>query len=315
MRGALLVAARRIGTLLIVFLGVTFLIYVMTFALPGDPIRALGGDRPLTDATVHTLQARYHLDEPLWQRYLRYLGGLLHGDFGTDFNGVPVGEQMAQRWPVTIVLALTAWVIEVVVGIALGVAAALRRGRAVDRAVLVSTITVAAIPVFVLGVSLQLVFAVRLHWFPVAGTAQGWPVSFLLPALVIALFGLASVSRLTRASVIETLATDHIRAATASGLSRRRIIGVHVLRNSLIPPVTYLATDLGLLMGGTVIVEGIFNVPGIGNLLFQGIRSHEGATVVGISTALILVFLLTSLLVDGLHALLDPRIRTRGTTS
>ncbi|KQO62995.1 ABC transporter permease [Curtobacterium sp. Leaf261] len=306
-----LAVGRRFGGLVIVFLGVTFLIYAMTFALPGDPIRALGGDRPLTDAVVRALRAEYHLDQPLWEQYLQYIGGLFRGDFGTDFTGESVGAQMASRWPVTITLALTAWVLEIVLGIGLGVVSALRRGTVLDRTVLVSTIVVGAVPVFVLGVALQIVFSVRLRWFPVAGTTSGWPMAYILPALVIALFGLAAVSRLTRTSMLETLDTDYVRTARAKGLAPGRVVGVHVMRNSLIPTATYLATDLGYLMGGTVIVEGIFNLPGVGNLLFQAIRSHEGATVVGISTALILVFLVTSVLVDLLHAALDPRVRRR----
>jgi peptide/nickel transport system permease protein/oligopeptide transport system permease protein len=306
-----LAVGRRFGGLVIVFLGVTFLIYAMTFALPGDPIRALGGDRPLTESVVRALRAEYHLDQPLWEQYLRYIGGLFRGDFGTDFSGESVGEQMASRWPVTITLALSAWVLEIVIGIGLGVVSALRRGTVLDRTVLVGTIVVGAVPVFVLGVALQIVFSVRLRWFPVAGTTAGWPMAYILPALVIALFGLAAVSRLTRTSMLETLDTDYVRTARAKGLAPGRVVGVHVMRNSLIPTATYLATDLGYLMGGTVIVEGIFNLPGVGNLLFQAIRSHEGATVVGISTALILVFLVTSVLVDLLHAALDPRVRRR----
>ncbi|WP_411700243.1 ABC transporter permease [Conyzicola sp.] len=304
-----LALAGRIGGLAIVFFGVTFLIYVMVFSLPGDPIRALAGDRPLTDATIATLRARYHLDEPLLQQYLRYIGGLFRGDFGVNFDDRQVSELMASRWPVTITLALTAWVIEIVVGIALGIVSALRRGTLVDKGILATTILTSAIPVFVVGVAAQLVFSVRLEWFPVAGSTAGWPTSYILPALVIAAFGLASVSRLMRSSVIDNLGADYVRTATAKGLGDRRIIGVHVMRNSLIPAVTFLATDLGYLLGGTVIIEGIFNLPGVGNLLFQAIKTHEGPTVVGISTSLILIFLLTSLVVDAIHALLDPRVR------
>ena len=304
-----LAVVERVGGLAVVFVGVTFVIYFTVFALPGDPIRALGGDRPLSDAVVRALRAEYHLDEPLWQQYTRYIGGLFRGDFGTTFTGQPVGDQMASRWPVTVTLALSAWLLEIVVGIGLGVLSGLRRGTLVDKAILGGTIVASAIPVFVVGVTLQLVFAVRLDWFPVAGVTAGWPAAYALPAIVIALFGLASVSRLTRASVLENLSSDYVRTARAKGLAPRRVIGVHVMRNSLIPTATFLATDLGYLLGGTVIIEGIFNLPGVGNLLFGAIRSHEGATVVGISTALILVFLVTSLLVDAIHALLDPRVR------
>ncbi|RXZ70439.1 ABC transporter permease [Agromyces albus] len=299
----------RAGGLLVVFVGVTFLIYLMVFGLPGDPIRALGGDRPLTDSVVATLRERYNLDAPLWQQYVDYLAGLLRGDFGIDFTGRSVGGQMAARWPVTIALALTAWAIELIVGLVLGVIAAIRAGTVVDKSILGVTIVASAVPVFVLGSTAQLVLGVRLGWFPVAGTAAGWPTAYLLPALVIAVFGLAAVSRLMRTSVLENINADYVRTARAKGLDEGKVIGVHVMRNSMIPAVTYLATDLGFLLGGTVIIEGIFNLPGVGNLLFQAIRSHEGPTVVGVSTALIVIFLITSLIVDGLHIALDPRIR------
>ena len=300
---------RRLGGLVIVFLGVTLLIYFLVFALPGDPIRALGGDHPLPDAVVRALRAKYHLDEPFFEQYVRYLGGLLHGDFGVDFEGNSVAGQMAARWPVTITLALTAWLFEIVLGIGLGMLSALTKGTMLDRGILGGTIVVSAIPVFVLGVTAQLLFSVKWKVFPVAGTVQGWPLSYILPALVIACFGLAAVSHLTRTSMLDNLSADYVRTARAKGLTSSRVIGVHVMRNSLIPTVTYLATDLGYLLGGTVVIEGIFNLPGVGNLLFAAIRAHEGATVVGISTALIIVFLLTSLAVDALHAVLDPRVR------
>jgi peptide/nickel transport system permease protein/oligopeptide transport system permease protein len=300
---------RRAAELAIVFVGVTLIIYLMVFALPGDPIQALGGDRPLPANVVTELRERYHLDEPVLQQYARYLGGLFQGDLGTNFTGQSVSERMSLRWPVTITLALTAWGIEVVLGVLLGLFAGLRHGRAGDRFVLAGTILATSVPVFVVAVSAQLVFGVRLGWFPVAGTNEGWPTSYLLPALVIAVFGLASVTRLMRGSVVDTLQSDFVRTLRAKGLRRREVVGVHVMRNSAIPVLTFLAIDLGYLLGGTVVVEGVFNLPGVGNLLFQAIRTHEGPTVVGVSTALIIIFLLTNLVVDLLSSVLDPRIR------
>lgn len=164
-RTALRVGQRLLG-LVVVFLGVTFVIYLMVFSLPGDPIRALGGDRPLTETVIANLRAEYHLDEPVGEQYLRFLGGLLHGDLGTSFTGRSVTEQLRERWPVTIVLALTAWVFEIVLGVGLGILAALRRGTVIDKGVLAATIVLSAIPVFVLGSVAQLVFGVRLGWFP-----------------------------------------------------------------------------------------------------------------------------------------------------
>ncbi|WP_432512557.1 ABC transporter permease [Kineococcus sp. SYSU DK001] len=300
---------RRLGELVVVFLGVTFVLHALVFALPGDPVAALGGDRPLSPSVVAQLRAEHHLDEPLWRQYLLHLAGLLRGDLGTDFAGRPVTEQMAARWPTTVTLALTAWAMQVVGGIVLGVVAGVRRGTVLDRGVLLLTVVVSAVPVFVLAVTARLVFGVRLGVLPVAGDAAGWPTAFLMPAAVIAVFGLAPVARLVRGSVAGTLGSDFVRTHRAKGFTPGRVLAVHVSRNSAIPVVTFLATDLGLLLGGAVVVEGVFNLPGVGQLLVSAVSTHEGATVVGVSTALILVFLLTSLVVDVVASALDPRIR------
>jgi oligopeptide transport system permease protein len=302
---------RRLLEIVIVFIGITLLIYFLVYALPGDPIKALGGSRPLPETVVETLRAKYHLDEPFWQQYLRYLGGLFHGDFGVDFSDRSVGAQMASRWPVTIRLGLTAWVIEVVVGIGLGIVAALRKGRWPDRVVLLFTIAVTSIPVFVLGALAQLLLGVKWKLFPVAGISAGWPSAYFVPAVVLAVFGLAAVSRLVRTSMLENLSADYVRTARAKGMTGRRVLWVHVMRNSMIPAVTYLAVDLGYLLGGTVVIEGLFNLPGIGQMLFAAIRAHEGPTVVGVSTVLILIFLIANVLVDVLQGWLDPRVRSR----
>lgn len=300
---------RRIIEFAIVFVGVTFIIYATVWALPGDPIAALGGDRPLPPNVVAELREQFHLDDPLWQQYLRYLGGLFTGDLGTTFNGASVAERMASRWPVTITLAITAWIIEVVFGIALGLWAGLKKDSAVDRTVLFGTILATSIPIFVLAVSAQLVFGLQLKWVPIAGDEAGWPISYLLPAIVIAVFGLASIARLMRGSVIDSMESDFVRTLRAKGMPQSRIVGIHVLRNSVAPVLTFVAIDFGFLLGGAVVVEGIFNLPGIGELLFSAIRTHEGPTVVGVGTTLILIFLVLSMLVDLLNSALDPRIR------
>lgn len=308
-----MILARRIGARIaefaLVFVGVTFIIYATVWALPGDPIAALGGDRPLPDNVVAQLRAQFHLDDPLWQQYLRYLGGLFVGDLGTTFSGVPVADRMASRWPVTITLALTAWAIEVVIGVALGLVAGLRRDSAIDRTVLFGTILATSIPIFVVAVSAQLVFGLHLGWLPIAGTDAGWPVAYILPAAVIALFGLASIARLMRGSVIDSMESDFVRTLRAKGMPGSRIVGLHVMRNSVAPVLTFVAIDLGFLLGGAVVVEGIFNLPGIGQLLFSAIRTHEGPTVVGVGTTLILIFLVLNVVVDLLNSLLDPRSR------
>lgn len=299
---------RRLLQTIPVLLGTTFLVFVMVFAIPGDPIRALAGDRPMAEGTYLELRDRYNLEDPLLVQYGKYMWGLLHGDFGQDFNGRAVAEIMSERFPVTVKLALVALAFEVVLGIAAGVLAALRRKSFMDSLVLVSTTAIVSIPTFVLGFSLQLLLGVQLGWFPIAGLADG-ARSYLLPGFVLGALSLAYVARLTRTSLVENLRSDYVRTATAKGASRRRVVGIHALRNSLIPVITFLGVDLGALMGGAIVTEGIFNLPGIGQQVFLSVRAQEGPVVVGIVTALVLVFILANLVVDLIYGLLDPRIR------
>lgn len=300
--------ARRLLQAIPVFLGTTFLIFSLVFAIPGDPIRALSGDKPISPSVYAELQDRYNLDDPFLVQYGKYMGNLVQGDFGQSFRGREVTEIMKERFPVTVKLALFAFMFEILIGIAAGVMAGLRRGSFMDNLVLISTTCVVSIPVFVLGFTAQIMLGVKLGWFPIAGLNQGWK-SYLLPAFVLAALSLAYVARLTRTSLVENLRSDYIRTAVAKGLPRKRVVGRHALRNSLIPVVTYLGIDLGALMGGAIVTEGIFNIPGIGQQVFVSIRSQEGPVVVGITTALVLVYITANLLVDVLYGVLDPRIR------
>jgi peptide/nickel transport system permease protein/oligopeptide transport system permease protein len=197
----------------------------------------------------------------------------------------------------------------VIVGLSAGILAGLRRGGFFDNFVLMTTTLLIAIPVFVLGFIGQLVLGLKLSVFPIAGIDDGWPYSYILPAMVLAGIQLASLTRLVRTSLVENLRADYVRTAIAKGLSRRRVVGRHAFRNSLIPVVTLLGLDIGTLISGAIITEGIFNIPGIGRQLFLAIQQQENTVVVGISTALVLIFIVSNLLVDILYGTLDPRIR------
>lgn len=302
-------ALRRAAQACGVFLGITMLIYAFVYLIPGDPIKALSPGRPLPANVVVTLRERYNLNDPAWEQYLKYLKGLLHGNLGTDFYGRSVAGLMGERWPITLRLAGTAWLFEIIFGIGLGVWSATRRNCISDRVILLVGVGLISVPAFVLALAGQLLFGVKAGLVPIAGIEDGWPRSYLLPAVVLASFGLASVSRLVRSSVIENLRADYVRTAYAKGLTTRRVVLRHILRNSLVAAVTYLALDLGYLLGGTVVVEGIFNLPGIGQLLFTSIQQKNGPTVVGIGTLLVMVFLVLNLAVDLLYGVLDPRIR------
>jgi oligopeptide transport system permease protein len=299
---------RRMLQFIPVFIGATFLIFAAVFAIPGDPIRALAGDKPMPPSVQQQLEQEYNLDEPLLTQYALYVTGLLQGDFGEDFRGREVTEIMAERIPVTIRLAIVAFLFEVVVGLTAGVLAGLRNGGFIDYLVKVSTIALISIPVFVLGFVAQILFGIQWSIFPVAGIQEGW-YSYILPGMVLGAVSLAYIARLTRTSLIENLRADYVRTATAKGLKPGRVVGIHTLRNSLIPVITFLGVDLGALMGGAIITETIFNLPGIGQAVYQAVLRQEGTVVVGIVTFLVLVFMISNLLVDVLYAVLDPRIR------
>ncbi len=300
---------RRILAMIPVFLGATLLIYAMVFLLPGDPIAALGGDRPVSPALAAQLRAQYHLDDPFWLQYLKYLQGLTRGDLGRSFSGLPVKDVLAQAFPVTIRLAMVALAVEALFGIGFGVVAGLRKGGVFDATVLVTSLVIIAVPIFVLGFLAQFVFGVKLGIAPVT---VGDRVTFgrlLLPGFVLGAVSFAYVVRLTRSAVSENAAADYVRTATAKGLSRPRVVTVHILRNSLIPVVTFLGADVGALLAGAIVTEGIFNIHGVGGALYQAITRQEAPTVVSIVTVLVVVYLLANLLVDVLYAALDPRIR------
>ncbi|MBI2700475.1 ABC transporter permease [Mycobacterium gordonae] len=300
---------RRVAVMIPVFLGATLLIYGMVFLLPGDPVAAIAGDRPLSPEVAAQLRARYHLDDPFLVQYLRYLGGLLHGDLGRAYSGLPVSAVLAHAFPVTIRLALIALVVEGVLGIGFGVVAGLRQGGVFDATVLVTGLVIIAIPIFVLGFLAQFVFGVQLGWAPVTVGGRATFGRLLLPGIVLGLVSFAYVVRLTRSAVATNAHADHVRTATAKGLSRPRVVTVHILRNSLIPVVTFLGADLGALMGGAIVTEGIFNIHGVGGVLYQAVTRQEAPTVVSIVTVLVLIYVVSNLLVDLLYAALDPRIR------
>jgi peptide/nickel transport system permease protein/oligopeptide transport system permease protein len=291
-----------------VFFLATALIHALVFLIPGDPIRALAGERTMAPTVREALTEQYNLDDPWPVQYGKYMVGVMQGDFGTDFRNRPVSDLMRDRIPRTALLAGMAFVFEVIIGIVAGVVAGVRQKGFIDSLVLISTLVVIAIPIFVLGFLAQLLLGVRLGWFAVAVGNQGW-TAYFLPAIVLGSVSLAYVARLTRASIVENLRADYVRTATAKGLSRQRVVGIHTLRNSMIPVVTYLGVDLGALMGGAIITETIFNIPGLGRAVFEGATRQEGTVVVGITTFLVIVYMVSSLLVDILYAVMDPRIR------
>ncbi|MDK8536065.1 ABC transporter permease [Corynebacterium propinquum] len=300
---------RRVLQMVPVFFGATFLIFALVFLMPGDPVEALGGDRGLSDIARQRIQEEYNLDKPFLVQYLLYLKGIFTLDFGMTFSGQPVSSVMANAFPVTIKLTVMAVVFETVFGVLFGFIAGVRRGGIFDSTVLVLSLLVIAIPSFVIGFVMQFLIGVKWGLLPVTVGRDESFLELLMPATVLGAVSLAYVIRLTRQSVSENLRADYVRTARAKGMSGGSVMTRHVLRNSMIPVVTFIGADLGILMGGAIITEGIFGINGIGGTLYQAIIRGEPATVVSITTVLVIVYIIANLLVDLMYAVLDPRIR------
>ena len=329
--------ARRLLQFIPTALGSIFLLHYLTslgIQLTGNPVRAIFGDRRPSEAQLQALSEALGLADPCLQRvgdpcvalYVDRLSAIfLQFDFGINFNRRPVVDIIAGAIPFTIKLVIIAILFEAIVGIAAGVLAGLRGGGFFDYLVKISTVLLISVPVFVLGFLVRDLGMVNFgnivrgwDWVPdVISTGVMSPVykpdypwaSLVVPGLVLGALSLATTARLTRTSILENVRADYVRTAKAKGLSKKRVIGVHTLRNSLIPVVTYLGVDIGALMGGAVVTEGIFGVPGIGREIFRAIIAGEPSVILGIVTFLVLVFLVVNLLVDVLYAVLDPRIR------
>lgn len=300
---------RRLLQLIPVFFGATFLIYLMVFALPGDPIAALFGGKTPPPAVIDALRAQYNLDKPFIVQYLIWVGGVFTGDFGIAYNGQAVSDIMARAFPLTAKLAVLALLFEAIIGITVGLVAGLRKGGVFDTVSLVVSLLLISVPTFVVGFLIQYIFGVELALIPTSVSANAGISAYIAPAFVLASVSIANVLRLTRSSVAENMGADFVRTASAKGLSRGRVIRVHILRNSLIPVVTYLGIDLGALMVGAIVTEGIFNIPGVGGTVYQAVIRGEGPTVVSFVAVMVIIFMLANLLVDILYAVLDPRIR------
>ncbi|TDC95871.1 ABC transporter permease [Saccharopolyspora aridisoli] len=300
---------RRLLQLIPVFIGTTLIIYLLVWAIPGDPFAGKCGERGCPPAYIAEMHDKYNLDDPLIVQYFKYLGKLLTGDFGETYAGVQVSQLIEQAYPTTIKLAVVALIIEALIGLAAGILTGLRGRGFADNLVLVSTLFLISLPVFVTGFVLQIVLGSELGIIKTTVSSQPSIGELIVPGFVLGSLSMAYVARLTRTSLMENRRADFVRTAVAKGLGPKRVVGVHLLRNSLIPVITFLGTDLGALMGGAIVTEGVFNIRGIGGLIFKAILTKEGTTVTGIVTLLVLVYLLMNLLVDVLYAVLDPRIR------
>ncbi|MDQ3897603.1 MAG: ABC transporter permease [Actinomycetota bacterium] len=301
---------RRLLQMVLVLFGASIILFICLFIVPGDPIRTAQGEgHQIDQATYDAIAHRYHLDEPLPQQYVHYVGRLVKGDLGESYTfRRPVTTIISEKLGNTVRLALAAILLQIVLGLVAGVIAAVFRYSFLDVLVTLATTIAIGVPVFVIGLALQNIFAINLHWLPLQGRREGFR-SIILPALTLAAVDTALVARLTRGSMLEVMRADYIRTAMAKGLSKRVVLLKHALRNSIIPVLTYLGIAFGGLLGGAVITETIFNWDGVGLALVNAIQSQDNPVVLGVVTYAVGVFVLVNLVVDVSYAFLDPRIR------
>ncbi len=303
------VVERLLGAIPTLFL-VVVLAFMLVRAAPGGPFDE---ERVLPADVAANIDAYYHLDEPLPQQFLRYVSGLLRGDFGPSYRyrDHTVGELIADAFPVSLKLGTLAMLVAIIVGTALGTLAALRVNAVTDRVVTGFAMTGISIPVFVIAPLLVLFFAVRLDWLPAGWSGAGGGARMVLPVVALALPQIAYITRLTRASMIDVLSSGFIRTARAQGLGTWRVVRLHALRPAMLPVLSYLGPAVAAVLTGSVVVEEIFGIPGLGQFFVRGALNRDYTLVLGIVVFYAALIVLFNLVVDVLYGFIDPRVRYR----
>ncbi len=299
---------RRLLRAIAALWGITTIVFIV-LRLSGDPVPLmLPPDAPT--AEMDRVRAQLGLDQPFVVQYWRYLTGLVQGDLGRSYlQRSEVSELIAARLPATLLLMAGAIVCELILGLTMGIFAALRRGSAVDTGLMLTSFVAVSAPQFVVGLLLLYVFAVRLGWFPIGG--YGTFAHLVLPSLTLGILGSGWYARMMRSSMIEVLRQDYIRTARAKGLARRRVILRHAMPNAILPIIAMIGIDIGIFMGGIVVVESVFGWPGIGQLAWQAIQRIDIPIIMGVTLVSAVAIVIGNLVADLIAPLIDPRIKLR----
>lgn len=300
---------RRLIQSALILLGISFVTFVLLYVLPADPVRQIAG-RSATPETVESIRQQLGLDQPFLAQYARYLSALAQGDLGRSYlQKTEVAELILSRLPATLLLMAAGITAELLLGLSMGIAAALMRGRVGDQLLMMTSFVTVSAPQFVVSLLLLYIFAVRLGWFPIGG--YGTPAHLVLPAVTLGILGSGWYSRMMRSSLIEVMRSDYIRTARAKGLGRLRVVLRHALPNAILPVVAMIGIDIGIFMGGIVVVESVYGWPGIGQLAWQAIQRVDIPIIMGVTLVSALAIVIGNLLADLIAPLIDPRIRLR----
>lgn len=301
---------KRILLMIPMMIAATFIIYALVSFSSVDPTHLILGAEA-TEEEIAALRSSLHLDEPLLIRYALWLKDALQGNFGDSwyYNG-PVFDYILARWPNTIILTLLSMGIAMVIGIPLGVLSAVKQYSIPDRVLTTLSMVLAAIPTFCIATLFVIIFSLKLKWVPASGVSQGWRC-WILPSMTLGISYSAQFLRFTRSNMLETIRMDYIRTVRSKGVAESNTIWRHAFRNTLIPLITISGTTLGQLLGGAVIMESVFVIPGLGTLVLNGINQYDVPMVMGAVSMLALTFMVIMLVVDLLYAVVDPRMRAK----
>jgi peptide/nickel transport system permease protein len=299
--------ARRLLQSAMILVGITIVTFLLLYLLPADPARMIAG-RSATPEMVDNVRHQLALDLPLYQQYWRYVSALAVGDFGRSYvQKSEVGELIRSRLPATLLLMLGAIVSELALGLTLGVLAALNRGRALDKSLMVLSFVAVSAPQFIVAILLLYLFAVKLGWFPIGG--YGSFRHLVLPSLTLGLLGAGWYARMMRSSMLDVLRQDYVRTARAKGLARLHVVLGHVLPNALLPIIAMIGIDIGYFMSGVVVVESVYGWPGIGQLAWQAIQRVDIPIIMAVTLVSACAIVIGNLLADLIAPLMDPRIK------
>jgi peptide/nickel transport system permease protein len=301
--------AQRVLQTILILLGIAAITFLLLYMVPADPAVQIAG-RSATSQTVANIRRELGLDQPLLTQFLRYLGGLLHGDLGRSYaQKTDVMTLIAARLPATITLMIAGIAAELAIGVTFGVIAAVRRDSLLDRAVMIASFTTISAPQFLVALLLLYVFAATLGWFPMSGFGSASHV--ILPALTLGILGAGWYARIVRSTMIDVLNQDYVRTAKAKGVAPARVVLRHALPNALLPVVAMIGIDIGQFMAGLVVVEAVFGWPGIGQLAWQAIQQIDIPIIMGVTLVSAFAIVLGNLLADLIAPFIDPRIRLR----
>jgi len=301
---------RRFGQAVLILIGISFVTFFLLYVIPADPAQMMAGRGASNAETLASIREQLGLNLPLVERYLRYLGGLLQGDLGRSYlQKTEVATLIWSRLPATLLLIAGAIFFEIVIGLTMGLLAAVWRNSRVDQGLMVASFVFASTPQFVMGILLLYVFAVHLDWFPMGG--YGTLAQLVLPALTLGVLGAGWYSRVMRSSMVDVLRQDFIRTAKAKGIAPAMVVLVHALPNAILPIIALIGSDVGYFMSQTVVVESVFGWPGIGQLAWQAIQRIDIPIIMGVTIVTACAVVLGNLVADLIAPLIDPRIRMR----